>query len=1253
MGKLQQIEFELISINDAVFQDLCDDYISATEPDCHTKIHRSGSVAGKQKSKKGTPDSYYTVSNGNYVLCQYTTQASEPKAALLKKIREDIDACADKRKTGIDINEVERIIYCLNSVLHLKEHSELKNHARSKGFNLDIISLSQLALGIMQTAPQLATDYLGLALDSGQILPVSNFIDLYERSGHATPLSNSYIDRLKEMEELEQAIAQNSVTIVTGAPGVGKTKLVMELFKLFKERQFQIYCVDNRDVPIFNDLQTYIRTDENYILFIDDANRQTGNMRQILQLLRESRTGELHIVITVRDYALEQIETHAEWTKPAVVRIEKFNDEQIKALLASADFNINHKDYVNRILEIADGNPRLAIMAARVAIKEQRVEALHDVSEVYDQYFGAAIDQELFKSKDLLQALGVVSFFYAINKSDEPFYSKMLRNFGLDRYVFEESLVRLEQLELVESSPDFSIVHIADQVLGTYFFYRVFFKLPVVSFTVVLDHYFFSHHSRVRDTVVPANNTFAYSNMLEKIDPFLTPFWLTVKDEAEKANKFLEIFWAYRQEEALQFVYHAVQQTPEEDSPHYIFDRHKNRHGHHTQDMYLGVLRNFYQEAWEKIGPVLELGAMYVSRKPHLYQEWVEELRDSFTFTHTDARYGYYRQEQLVNFLVAVKTPDEINTIRLSLFFDLGPHLMKTSFQVVSGGRKRNTISFGRYDILLSEYIKKIRVAIWIRLQELFATDKERSIEFLRQYLERTIDKVKQLYAFDLPFVLSIVRRFLKPKMFSHCMIVQNFISWFTRMGIKDDRFEQLKIMYHSKTYNVYEMLSFNYLKHRAEEMTRIPYDQFNKRKEREIRSNFIFADVNEFKKFYKQYLEIDANLDPHSNHFKLSQSFDIVIDEAFSSKAKNGFSFIKHLITTGNQSTIVPWLFCQRMAKDKKLYKQCYTLINNHEFQQKDRWLYNWFRFLPDEQATTDLAEDVKNLFTTAQKSLYYFDFDHFQKFERICPGFNEAMLEIIYKKNEALQLHINIRELVSEHLSKFKHNLPLLKKAYLQQQKMADHYDHNFHDLVEILKLDPDFIIEYLQYWSKGPYMSIREHKGMSYLWSLPNAAAILRKACDWISEKIIYDFGDDFATVFFKDMSAERKADAKEFLWEYLKENISSARIVDMVLDCARSCFPEEFEPMLLYFLRVEPSFAVFEKLNWTQRMMLVNGDTITGDVRAAQYQKVMDILDKITDKIYLYTEHKTFIRDSIRSEKRYGDQERRRKFYDKDW
>jgi hypothetical protein len=56
---------------------------------------------------------------------------------------------------------------------------------------------------------------------------------------------------------------------------------------------------------------------------------------------------------------------------PHKIILKKFNDAEITELINSDSFEIRNPKYQKRIVEIADGNARLAVMEARIAKKNR------------------------------------------------------------------------------------------------------------------------------------------------------------------------------------------------------------------------------------------------------------------------------------------------------------------------------------------------------------------------------------------------------------------------------------------------------------------------------------------------------------------------------------------------------------------------------------------------------------------------------------------------------------------------------------------------------------------------------------------------------------------------------------------------------------------------------------------------------------------------------------------------------------------
>ena len=94
---------------------------------------------------------------------------------------------------------------------------------------------------------------------------------------------------------------------MTGASGVGKTRLILEVCKKLENEGWNVLCIKNNGETLCNDLKYYISDEGKYILFVDDAN-QTTSMKFILDYITEqSDKMIIKLVMSVRDYAKERV----------------------------------------------------------------------------------------------------------------------------------------------------------------------------------------------------------------------------------------------------------------------------------------------------------------------------------------------------------------------------------------------------------------------------------------------------------------------------------------------------------------------------------------------------------------------------------------------------------------------------------------------------------------------------------------------------------------------------------------------------------------------------------------------------------------------------------------------------------------------------------------------------------------------------------------------------------------------------------
>lgn len=506
MTRLQAVEKALTEINDAVFQELCDAFLALRDKD-YTAFVRNGSQVGKQKSIKGTPDSFKLLPNGKYIFIEHTTNISNKK-----KLEIDIKKCLDYKKTKIPISKIAKIILCANFRLLPNEVEKINVLVKGKKIGLRYYWIDELAIELLYNHRDLLKQYLGLPFDTGQIVSMAKFVDEYNKTAHsiATPLDNEFVHREKELSEFLVQLNSSDFIILTGAPGVGKTKLALEGISSFLKtnKDYTAYSLSYKNAPLLEDLCQYFDEKNNYLLFVDDANRIDA-FNQVIGFFKVERKGKLKIIVTVRDYAYGEVADRCLDLKTSNIQLKKLNDEQITDILKSDSFRIYNSNYQREILRIADGNPRLAIMAAKLAIQEQDLAALSDVTQLFEQYFVRFLSDNInIYKKENLKTLGLISFFYTVPYKDKEKCEIILSKFGAEYGEFIDAIDTLNKIETVEIRFDY--VKISEQNLATYFFYKAFIKDEFLSFNTLLENYYDQNIGRFKDTIIAANNTFGY-----------------------------------------------------------------------------------------------------------------------------------------------------------------------------------------------------------------------------------------------------------------------------------------------------------------------------------------------------------------------------------------------------------------------------------------------------------------------------------------------------------------------------------------------------------------------------------------------------------------------------------------------------------------------------------------------------------------------------------------------------------------------
>lgn len=1266
-GRLKLIEQQLIGIDSAAFQNLCDIYLSLREQEL-ASINRTGSQLGKQKTVKGTPDTFFRLSDGSLRYVEYTTTAD----GIVAKIKGDIDKCLDPTKTGIPANEVYKIIICFNSRITVAEETDITKYAVSKNIRIELIGLDWLALEIYSKYLILAKDILGLPLDTGQLLPLQNFIEEYNNKAGklSTPLDNQFLHRSTELNSIETDLISNDLLIISGFPGVGKTKIALESIDKFltANKDYKAFAVSKKDIDISEDLRIHLEQDSNYILLVDDANRQLVNFKQILGIFREKRKGKIKLVITVRNYAFNDVKNECFEFEPKELVINKFTDDEIKTLISSDSFEIRNGAYQKKIIEIADGNARLAVMAARLAKLHQTNFLLGDVSDLYDSYFQTFIkDFDIFNNKSLIKTLGIVSFFFSIDRTNKVFIEKILIDFELDYHEFNEAIEELHKRELLEVQ--YNNARVSEQVMATYFFYKVFIKDEILPFKTLIFNYFNDWKSRFSDTIIPSNNSFGYNNVLNKINSTLTDFLNSIYANEDSVLAFFSLFWFYKREELLNYYYQKIKNFPEPQSPVYS-TKYETNDFVWDKDKTIDYLSKLFAHHTESFVPALELAFEYCRKNPSSLPELIKCIRENLIFDADDEQYGFIRQRELFNLLV--KKFKEGQPHYSEAFFALTKTFLAHHYQISKGGRNL-TITFYQYPLPNTEIIRNFRKYIWDTIIENYESFPAEMFLIIRDFRPGMRESIIPILEFDLSILLPFIESRLNSSKFEHIHFIHELIEWLDREKLTNKNYRDLLLKFKSKEYEYFRKLDWNRLRGKQDyEFEK--YEDFQVQKERDVRNSFVFKTTDDFVDFHKAIKNI-ASLGDNNIH-SISESLNIVIEENFLLNEELGFLLLESVLNDyprGINPLYKPVKAIVNRSESWAL--RLWNSIKKWEHEYRIFWSLAFFECLPEKYANEFYKAELISCIKSIDKRCYL-SFESFEKFLPIkskkfqdkfkrfvsklplignrFPFVEDNIIEyVLLLATQKIDAEIGITlsfHFFEKYSSGLAHNHKLLLKAYFQQEKLGNHFDYNREGLKTLVKINSECLSNYIQeFYSKNQNRHERNtHNNLSFVWDIEIKESQLEDIANLIIENYTY-YGilEHPLIILFNHLKDDQKQKAKSFLLNYIKKYNRNSNKMNAVVDVLRHSMKEYFDEAYIYYLGLNADLEIFKKIYWRGNGGTYSGDVIIGDIHAKDWQRILSITEKAPNQLDLIP-IKGYIKKQIEYELKSGEEERKRKF-----
>jgi len=933
MAIIENIKQKILHLDAGSFQNFCDAYLSKIG---YPNIVSLGAEAGTRKTTKGTPDTYFNTSDGKYVFVEYTTQ----KTNLFKKINDDLAKCLDISKTGVTHDKISEIIYChTSSNITPSQDNEVKTLCEDVGIKLTVIGIDKLAEELYLFHHVIARDFLGISLSTDQIQLCDDFVRHYNSNRMAAPIDTKFFFRDIEIESINEAYKNVDIVIISGSAGTGKTRLALHYAKNHSDTHNEkLYCIHSNALPIYEDLKLFIDKPGSYFLLIDDANQLSGLQHIIRYTTLKPEGYNMKILITVRDYAFQKvINDIREITSYEAVNISAFSEDEIKKLLETV-LGIANQDYQERIIRIADGNARIAILAGKVACNSNRLDSINDVSQLYEDYYGSSLEKhQLLIDNNMCITAGIVAFLEAIHLEHIDSFLPILQEKGLNRDSFIENIRMLHEQEIVDICND-KAVRFSEQCLSNYLLKYVFFDKKMISLSAMIKSCFNSYKERTISAINTLLNIFRNKLLYRFVENEIRILWKELsREKSLYFFEFVKVFFRINPTETLLILQDKIQLEESVVIKSSDIDIEQGKNYQNVTNDIIEILGGFAD--MDDLPTALDLFFQYYLKRPDLYMEFYHAIKLYYGINKDSMKYEFYTLITLFEKIREYSNDWEQESVVI-LFLEVAEDFLKLRFSSTEGGRKH---SFTMYQIPLtiSEGVERYRKLIWQFLSALCKNDKYKAR--VRRILDSyggTIEDISiPVLQFDLKYIISILESDFPPNELQNCILANRILHIFSSMNISC---ESLSVEYFEG-----EHIQLYYLLKGSDYSIEIDYKEREKLKRQSIEQYIYNCNIVMFKRIIDICNDIN-DLDGHTD-WDVGEGLGI----AFDSLKKDCYvDAIKYYIKNDTPNNLYPnnlvsVLFS--LLSDSEVF----YLINSSEYSQKNAWLYAYYHELPSELIT------------------------------------------------------------------------------------------------------------------------------------------------------------------------------------------------------------------------------------------------------------------------------------------------------------
>ena len=1173
MSKINIIQQKIKELSGGKFQKLCDRYLFKKYN--FSNICPLGSEDGTNKPTKGIPDTYVVTSDGKYILIMYGTV----KDNSFVKLEKDIKSCLSYKKLKLERDKIEKII-CVYASTNITPCQQEKLKSLTNGIPLEIIDLGTLSHDLLEKYQSISNDELNIPIDSNQVFSIGDFIAVCSKMSSSSSLDTKFLFREQEIQELMQSILNNYVSIVVGTPGIGKTKLVLETCRLLDDSKYKIFCVKSNGAALEADLNMYFESPNNYILFLDDIN-EIRDIEYIFSFFQTRKSDvNIKLIATVRDYAKEKvINTIQKYTTPGILKIEKFSNDQIKEIVKQ-NYNINNPKYIEQICKISQGNVRLAVMSAQIAVKDGYM-AIIDANQLFKSYY-LNILNSFSADKKIYCVLFTIGFLGATDYKLNEITKILLNYFHISNDIFNSICDYLYSLEIVDKYEN-EILKINDQNFKDFIVYYVLIEKKYISIETLLSITFPQHSTQLVNAINMVLNIFYSKETLSYIKDEVNKVWeSSTKDEE---YYFVKHFSMLNLDKTLFFIQNSINNLETilyniED--YKINDKSNNKS---VSCFEIGVLSNFKRT--EYFTDAIELLIDIFRKQPKYIHDVYITLSETYNYDEFSYRDDYKNEYLLVEKIWQLSNQGN-NKKETILLIEIIKSLLDIENNRTRNGLDSHSIIFQPICVFPTKGIYKLRKYIWDILYQLYEIDiyKPNVENFIHNYHISGSDNEyrTKFIQFDMSYFSELFMSKQKTISFSLAVILYKLATIYDYMSVEPNK----NLLRYKENKEFMYLINILPTRHKRNS----DWKADDKERKTALFSQIKNYKKEDFKKLFNAYKKYE------SLSFVLTDILYPGLMDVFYKSENNSEQYVflinlyfeKQIKTVYHPNKIVRNLF------DFIGTEETFLLISNCRTDEKDLWLQAFYTEYPetdiDEKMCSQLINFVNNTLKKENpRIISVYSLEKYQKYnKRIIKVISQMICKKMYANNyivtDFLKTFCSEKD-AKKILELFGDDIENLEEIYLIFLKL--HGDYSCFLFIEILNKDLSFWDKFTQKIEEERFEGIGYTKIFEYIWTQENYSYFINIAIDNMILKQGYYFIEFTAEKIFPKTNESKNSilqKQQQYIQNYIKGNAYNLKKLKVMFDIIVYRFDDLKDVFLLELLKYNDDIETFKKISLEQ-------------------------------------------------------------------